>query len=273
MIARRLDVRDASFAVHVSGSGPVLLLVHGFPLDHSMWNAQAALAEVARLVVPDLRGFGGSTRGAGIESVAQMADDVAAILADEFAAGTTDRGAIVCGLSMGGYVAQAVAARHPAVVRGLILVDTRLEADSPEARAGRADLAERVGRLGSRIAAEAMVPKLLATSSTGTASRDRLEAELRRMILDTDPETIRMALAALAGRPDMTEAMGRIDVPTLAIVGEEDLITPPDVVRRFVEVMPRAELVVLPGCGHMPPMESPAAFNRTVASFLAANVG
>lgn len=271
MSARRLDVRDASFAVHVSGGGPVLLLVHGFPLDHSMWDAQAPLAEVARLVVPDLRGFGGSTRGAGIESVAQMADDVAAILADELAAGTTDRRAIICGLSMGGYVAQALAVRHPAVVRGLILVDTRLEADSPEARAGRTDLAERVGRLGSRIAAEAMVPKLLAPSCAGTA-RDRLEAELRRMILGTDPETIRMALAALAGRPDMTEAMGRVDVPTLAIVGEEDAITPPDVMRRFVEVMPGAELVVLPGCGHMPPMESPAAFNRTVASFLAANV-
>lgn len=273
MTARRLDVRDASFAVHVSGGGPPLVLVHGFPLDHSMWDAQAPLAELARLVVPDLRGFGGSTRGEGIESVAQMADDVAAILAAELPSERADRGTIVCGLSMGGYIAQALASRHPSLVRGLILVDTRLEADSPEARAGRADLAERVGRLGSRIAAEAMVPKLLAASSAGTARRDHLEAELRRMIFGTDPATIRMALAALAGRPDMTEAMGRVDVPTLAIVGEEDAITPPDVVRRFVEVMPRAELVVLPGCGHMPPMESPAAFNRAVASFLAANGG
>ena len=154
-------VRGGSLAVHLSGDGPMLVLLHGFPLDHRMWAGQDPLADVATLVAVDLRGFGGSRQAGGPTSIRQMADDVATVVKTLEPGGR----AIVCGLSMGGYVAEHLAVHHPEVVRGLVLVDTRLEADTDAARAGRLDLAERVARVGSRIAAEAMVPKLLAAST------------------------------------------------------------------------------------------------------------
>lgn len=256
-------VRGGSIAVHVAGEGPLLLFIHGFPLDHRMWAAQTSLADVATLVMPDLRGFGGSLAAAPIESIRQLADDSAAVI---HAIAPGER-AVVCGLSMGGYVAEQMAVHHPEVVRGLVLVDTRIEADTEAARAGRRDLAERVARVGSRIAAEAMVPKLLAPTSDQRL-RSPVAESLRRMILEADAATIQQALAALADRPDMTDAMRAVRVPTLLIVGEQDSITPPEVMRAITGVMPQARLAVVPGCGHMTPMEDADAFNRLVRDFL-----
>ncbi|MBM4059261.1 MAG: alpha/beta fold hydrolase, partial [Planctomycetes bacterium] len=152
-----IPVGDAEVAVHTAGSGVPLLLLHAFPLDHSMWLGQQPLADQVRLIVPDLRGFGAS-RGGPPESMAQLADDTVALLDALHVAGP----AVVCGVSMGGYVAQHVAVRHPDRVAALILVDTKLEADTLEARAGRAELAAKVGRLGLGILADAMIPRLLA---------------------------------------------------------------------------------------------------------------
>lgn len=260
---RHVAVRGGSIAVHVAGEGPPLVCIHGFPLDHRMWAFQEPLADVATLVMPDLRGFGESLGAGPIESIRQLADDCAAVIR----AVVPGERAVVCGLSMGGYVAEHLAVHHPEVVRGLILVDTRIEADTDAARAGRRDLAARVARVGSRIAAEAMVPKLLAPTSD-QGRRSPVAESLHRMILEADPATIQQALAALADRPDMTEAMRAVRVPTLLIVGEEDSITPPEVMRSIPQVVPQASLAVLPGCGHMTPMEDPEAFNRLVRGFL-----
>lgn len=261
----QIDLGDVMLTVHSRGSGPPLVLLHGFPFDHRMWSGQEPLADSLRVVAPDLRGFGGSTAGDGIESIRQLADDVARLM-DALHLKT---GAILCGLSMGGYVAQQLAVHHPSKFRGLILVDTRLEADTDAVRAGRAELAASVGRLGSRVAAEAMVPKLLAASTAGSPARRTVEEELRRMILSTSPETIIAALAALAARPDMRSAMAAVRVPTLLVVGEEDVITPPEAMRTILDVMPHAELLVVPGCGHMTPMERPEIFNRAMIDFVA----
>lgn len=264
MTTRHVAIRGGSIAVHIAGNGPPLLLLHGFPLDHRMWAFQEPLADAATLVMPDLRGFGESRAAAPIESIRQLADDCAEVIA------AIDRGgrAVVCGLSMGGYVAEHVAVHHPDLVRGLILVDTRVEADTEAARAGRRDLAERVARVGSRIAAEAMVPKLLAATSD-QRRRSPIADRLYQMILEADAATIQQALAALADRPDMTEPMRAVRVPTLLVVGKEDSITPPEVMRSIAQVMPQSSLTVLPGCGHMTPMEDPDAFNRLVRDFLA----
>jgi len=254
-----------SLAVHTRGSGLPLLLLHGFPLDHGMWSGQEPLADEVRLIVPDQRGFGGSA-GPPPESIAQLADDAVALLD----ALHVVEPAVVCGLSMGGYVAQHVAVRHPGRVRALVLVDTKLEADTPEARAGRAKLAATVERVGQRAVAEAMIPNLLARSEAARArpTRPEVEAALERTITATPVATITAALAALGARPDMVEPMRGVTVPVLLVVGAEDAITPPECMERAERVFARPRLFVMPHCGHMAPLEDPATFNAAVAEFL-----
>ena len=261
-----LPVGGTTFAVHTRGSGVPLLLLHAFPLDHGMWEAQEPLSESLRLIVPDQRGFGGSSGQPPIASIAAMADDAVALL-DALHVGEP---AFVCGVSMGGYVAQHVAARHPERVRGLILCDTKLEADTPEARAGRASLAAKVGRLGTEILADAMLGKLLAHGETARADERRpaVEALLRRMIGRQRAETVQAALAAMGQRPDMTETLRRLTVPTLLVVGAEDTFTPPETMQRMETLLPDARLLIVPAAGHLVPLEAPQVFNAAVAEFL-----
>jgi len=266
MHTHHVALADVHLAVHTHGAGRPLLLLHAFPLDHRMWIGQEPLAEQFRLIVPDQRGFG-SSRSAGCPaSIEQLADDAVAILD----ALHVNEPAIVCGCSMGGYVAQHVAIHHPARVRSLILVDTKLEADTPEARAARADLAAKVQRLGPEIVAAAMVPRLLTATPEANvvARRGEIEALLRRMILEQPVSTIVAALAALAARPDMTGCMQHIDVPTLLVVGADDQITPPECLTRAEEIIPGARLLIVPHAGHMTPLETPSIFNAAVLAFL-----
>jgi pimeloyl-ACP methyl ester carboxylesterase len=258
-------VGGTRLAVHTAGSGLPLVLLHAFPLDHSMWALQEPLAEQVRLVVPDLRGFGGSDEGVP-EGITALADDVVALLD---ALHVSDP-AVICGISMGGYVAQHVAARHPDRVAAVILVATKLEADSAEARAGRSDLAAKVGRLGLGILADAMIPRLLADSAEarGAPGRAHVEALLRRTILMQRVETVQAALAALGSRPDMTDALRRLRPPALLVAGAEDAITPPACLEAAEAIIPKAKLLIVPGAGHMVPLEQPAVFNAAVLEFL-----
>jgi 3-oxoadipate enol-lactonase len=265
MPVHHLAVRDTHLAVFTTGSGLPLVLLHAFPLDHGMWERQLPLAEHARLIIPDLRGFGGSGERLP-ESIDQLADDVIALLDGLH----VDGPAVICGVSMGGYVAQHVVARHPGRVAAVILVDTKLEADTPEARAGRADLAAKVGRLGQGILADAMIPRLLGHSPEARSAPGRKEAEalLRRLILAQPVATIQAALAALGDRPDMTDAMGQARPPMLLVVGREDAITPPTCLQAAEEVIPDAKLLEVPHAGHMTPLEQPGIFNEAVLEFL-----
>src|SRR5438876_2958689 len=141
------------------GAGVPLLLVHGYPLDHSMWQAQIdALLDICRVIAPDLRGFGGSDVTLGTLTMEQMADDLAALLN----ALKINERITFCGLSMGGYVAWQFALRHRSRLAKLILCDTRAAADSPEAAAGRRKTAEKVLAEGASVAAEGLIPKLFA---------------------------------------------------------------------------------------------------------------
>ena len=268
MHTHHLAVRDTRLTVHSSGSGLPVVLLHAFPLDHGMWERQAPLTESVRLIVPDLRGFGGS--GSVPDSIAGFADDVAAVLD----ALHVERPAVICGISMGGYVAQHVAARHPDRVAALVLVDTRLEADTPEARTNRVELAGKVGRLGQSILADAMIPRLLAAvrsdaDATAIARRAENDALLREMIERQRVPTIQGALAALGDRPDMTEAMRHVRAPTLLVAGAEDQITPPACLETAEELIPNAKLLIVPAAGHLVPLEAPEIFNRALLEFLA----
>ena len=268
MPVHHVPAAGTSFAVHTAGSGLPLVLLHGFPLDHRMWSGQAPLAGNVRLIVPDLRGFGGSG-GSVAASIAALADDVAAVLDALHVAAP----AVICGLSMGGYVAQHLAVRHPQKVAALVLVDTKLEADTPEARAARVDLAAKVGRLGPQILADAMLPRLLAAAAHDASARGSHEALLRRIIAEQPVAAIQAALAALGDRPDMTAPLRDVRVPTLLVVGSEDAITPPECLERAARIMPCTRLLIVPGAGHMTPLEAPAEFNAAVLEFLRAPPG
>lgn len=262
-------VRDTRLAVQTSGSGLPLVLLHAFPLDHGMWRRQEPLAESLRLIVPDLRGFGGST-GSVPGGIADLADDVAELLD----AVHLERPAVICGVSMGGYVAQHVAVRHPDRVAALVLVDTKLEADTPEARAARADLAGKVGRLGQSILADAMIPRLLAVPRSDAdplvVARHAENRLLLQSLIERQPvATIQAALAALGDRPDMTDAMRHVSVPTLLVVGAEDQITPPACLEAAEAIIPNAKLLIVPAAGHLVPLETPEVFNHAVLEFLA----
>jgi pimeloyl-ACP methyl ester carboxylesterase len=264
-----VPVRDTRLAVQTVGSGLPLVLLHAFPLDHGMWLRQEPLGESLRLIVPDLRGFGGST-GSVPRGIADLADDVAALLDGLH----LERPAVICGVSMGGYVAQHVAARHPDHVAALVLVDTKLEADTPEARAARVDLAGKVGRLGQSILADAMIPRLLAVprsdADPAVVARHAENRALLQALVERQPvATIQAALAALGDRPDMTDAMRHVAVPTLLVVGAEDQITPPACLEAAEAIIPRAKLLIVPAAGHLVPLEAPEVFNRALGEFLA----
>jgi pimeloyl-ACP methyl ester carboxylesterase len=244
----------------------VVLLVHGFPLNRSMWDPQlGVLRERARVIVPDLRGFGASEAGpAGALSMQQHADDLAGLLDN---LGVTQP-VIFCGLSMGGYIAFPFWRRHRQRVAAFVLADTRATPDGAEERQRRLAMADEVERSGSpQPALDLMLPRLFAPSLWQGAPAREL---VRVMIASTAPRTIADGARGVAARPDSLDVLPGVDVPTLVIVGEHDLITPPAESERMVERLPNARLEVIPQAGHMANFENTDAFNEALAGFLSA---
>jgi 3-oxoadipate enol-lactonase len=247
----------------VRGEGPALLLFHAFPLGLFMWDAQVeALRATHRVVRFDARGFGGSDIGDGPLTMERIADDGAALL-DHLG---IERAA-VAGCSMGGYAAFAFVRRHPQRLAGLVLQDTRAGADTAEAKANRATLAAKVLAEGASAAVEAFLPKLV--GETTRRERPGVLAGLQERILATAPQTIANALHGLAARADSRETLPTIAVPTLVLVGAEDLLTPPSEAATMAAAIPRARLDVIPGAGHLANLESPDAVNAALRAFLA----
>lgn len=245
------------------GQGKPVVLLHAFPLSRAMWRPQVeALQGECRLLVPDLRGFGGTSPFPGTPSVEAMADDVAALLR----ALAIVEPVVVGGLSMGGYVALAFARRHAPRLRALILADTRAEPDTPE---GKANRNQTIAFAQAHSAAEvigSMLPKLLGEETR----RDRPEVaeEVRRIAAAQSPAAIVAALQALRDRPDARPGLGAVRVPTLVVVGSEDTLTPPAMAQTLAAGMAGAQLVTIAGAGHLSNLEQPAAFNEAVRSFL-----
>ncbi len=261
-----IETGDTALHVRVEGSGTaVLLLVHGFPFHGGMWDAQlGALPDGWRGLAPDLRGFGESPAGDREDwSMDLFADDLALLLD-----GLDLDAVTLCGLSMGGYVAFAFWRRHRDRVRALVLADTRAGADDEAGRANRRAVAEEVLEKGSGVVAQAMVPKLLAPGTR--AGRPDVVARVRAMIRGTEPRTIARTQLAMAARPDSVPDLPGIDVPTLVVAGSEDALTGPDTARSLADGVPGARLDIIPGAGHLSPMERPDAFNRVLGDWLRA---
>ena len=259
-----ISIGDISLNVLERGRGKPLVLVHGFPLDQTMWQRQIDdLAGDCRVIAPDLRGFGASGVTLGTVTMARMADDLAAMLDG---LGVREPVAF-CGLSMGGYVGWQFALRHRSRAARLILCDTRAVADSPEAAAGRLKTAERVVAEGASVVAEAMLGKHFAPA-TLEQQPDLVEAT-RQVMLRTAPEGIAAALRGMAERPDVSGHLAEFDVPALVICGEHDAISPASEMRGIAERLPQAQFMEIKDAGHMAPLERPVAVNAALREFLA----
>ena len=246
-----------------AGNGIPLLLIHGYPLDRTLWQPQVdGLADIARVIAPDLRGFGQSDAPKGAYTMETHAEDLRALL-DVL---QVER-AVVCGLSMGGYIALAFWSKYTDRVRGLILVDTRAGADAPAARQARLDMVEQVKQHGSAPAADAMLSRVLAESTR--QSRPDVVESIHAMMLRQPPVGIIGAQLGMAERPDSTPTLPTITVPTLVVFGAEDVITPAETEgRSLADAIPGAKLVIIPNAGHLSNLEQSEVFNAAVREFL-----
>ncbi len=236
-----------------AGEGRLALFIHGFPLDHSLWLDQlAGLAHVRRCVAVDLRGFGRSDPVVEPAlSMEMLADDVAELI-EALGADSAD----IVGLSMGGYVALALWELRPAVVRTLTLADTRAAADGPDARQKRQHTIDLVLDQGRGALAAEVIRSLLAPGPTAP-----VQARVRSMVEGTRYETIVAALQGMRDRQDRTHVLPTISVPALVVGGEQDPSTPPAQMRALAQAIPGARTVIVPGAGHLAPLERPADVN------------
>lgn len=246
-----------------AGRGLPVVLLHAFPLDRRMWDPQrAALARGYRVITPDFRGHGESAVPEEDSTMERLAEDLRGLLE-----ALRLEPVVLGGLSMGGYAAFAFLRRYPARVRALILADTRAGADTEEGRQARLENAALAERAGSAAIAERLLPKLLGASTH--ASNPQLVAAVREMILSTSPAGIARALRGMAARPDSTPLLAAIQVPTLVLVGEEDVLTPPAEAQAMAGAIPGAKLERIPAAGHLSNLEQPARFTPALEEFLA----
>jgi YbgC/YbaW family acyl-CoA thioester hydrolase len=258
---QRVTVNGVGLAVDVAGDGPAILFVHGYPLDRSIWRHQMEHLDGWRRIAPDLRGMGQSDAPDLGYSMTTYADDLAALL-DSLGVDQV----VLCGLSMGGYVAFEFLRRHRTRVRGLILVDTRAENDSAEGRRSRDAAAQAAREDGTRAVAAAMLPKLFAEETEEAVGEPWRQVE--RVIVATPIPGIVGALAAMRDRPDSTSLLESLDLPSLIIVGEHDRITPPASSHRMAAALAGSHLEVVHGAGHLSPVEKPEAVTEVMRKFV-----
>jgi pimeloyl-ACP methyl ester carboxylesterase len=239
-----------------------LLMIHAFPLNARMWEPQFALAASGwHVIAPHLRNFDQSFRDPAASTIDDYAGDVIDLL-DALHV----QEAVVCGLSLGGYVAFAVLRHAARYVRGLILADTRSQADTPEGVENRKRVLQSLSAKGVAAVVDEMIPKLLGASSL--ASQPALSDRVRAIALSNPAEAIEGAIRALMTRPDSTALLPTIHCPTLIIVGEEDAITPPALSEEMHGAIAGSKLVSISKAGHLSSLEQPDVFNAAVAAFL-----
>jgi len=230
-----------------AGQGAPLVLVHGYPLDHTIWyDVVSALENDFALLLPDLRGFGLSGVVESQFTIADMASDIAGLL-DHLGIEKTH----IAGHSMGGYVALAFARLYPQRVSGLGLVSTQAPADTPDRKQGRYSAAEEIMKSGVQPVAEGMSPKL--------TPDERVQAFVRSLIAALRPAGLAGALKAMAERDDSTSILSSFSFPVVVVHGDVDELIPVQRAREIVIENPQATLNELSGVGHMPMMEDPQA--------------
>jgi 3-oxoadipate enol-lactonase len=242
-----------------------IVLIHGFPFSSEMWKGQMQVLQDIkknlRVITHDLRGHGQSDVGDGQYSIELLVDDLIALL-DYLKISET----ILCGFSMGGYIALRAIERNPDRFNALILCDTMSAADSDEAKIRRANSIKLVKKEGVGRFAEGFLKAVFAPKTFDT--NPGIIDETRRMVLSNSPLGICGALLAMAGRTDTTEALSKINVPTLILVGEHDAVTPPSAAKNMHDRIPNSKLHLIENAGHMSNLENPVMFNKHLTKFL-----
>lgn len=264
-VIRRAGGGVSAVAAHVGDGFPSVVLLHGFPFDHTMWSAQlVALRRHGTLLAPDLPGMGRSELPSTQFAPLTMADYAADVVAwmDHFGFLRP----VVVGLSMGGYIAFELWRRYRSRVGALVLMDTKPQADGPEAQAGRRAMADTIQAGGMAAVVDGMIEKVLGATTRQT--RPDVVERLRRVILATEPAGAVAALHAMMYRADSSADLATIDVPTAVIVGEEDALTPVEVAREMADGIPGATFRAVPGAGHVSAMEAPDVVSTALSEFL-----
>lgn len=257
-----LNGSEAFYMEPGNPNGLPIVLIHGFPFSHEMWEPQiAVLQKRFRVVAYDLRGHGESEAGDGQYTLEFFVDDLIALL--DF---LKIQKAILCGLSIGGYIALRAVERNPERIGALILADTQAKADFNEAKLKRAAAIKSVKTNGVRAYAESFVKAVFAPQSL--EERKDIVERIRHIIQSNSSLGICGALLALVSRTDTTEALSAIKVPTMILVGEHDALTPPAASQEMHSRIANSEIHVIPNAAHMSNLENIEEFNRHVLNFL-----
>ncbi len=256
------QINGISLAFNDQGTGLPIVFLHAFPLNRTMWADQEnGLVSRFRVISIDLRGHGESDAPLWRYTLDQAADDVIGLL-DHLLI----RQAIFVGLSMGGYILFALYRRYADRVKGLVLANTRAQADTAEGKDARFQMAQTAYKNGPSAIADIMIPKLLSPASI--QARPELVRRVRMMIEGNHISGIAGDLMAMAERPDSTPLLQQITCPTQVIVGELDLPTPPSDAKLMADQIPNASLAVIPAAAHLSNLEQPDLFNDLIRTFV-----
>jgi pimeloyl-ACP methyl ester carboxylesterase len=253
----KININGLKFAYAVRGrTGPPLVLLHGFAMDRSIWVdlVESQLGD-QQVILPDLRGHGESDAPEGPYSMSLMAADLAYLLD---ALGIEQ--AIVCGHSMGGYVALAFAEHHPHKLAGLGLITTNAQADPAEKRAGRFTLIDQIRERGALAVAESLAPRL--------SSNPAVVGQAQHLICSITPQGLIGALLGMAERPDRTAQLPQVNVPALVVAGEADQITDFASAKAMADALPQGEFLGIPGVGHLPMSEAAVELGQGLRSLV-----
>lgn len=259
----RTKINNYEMAYEDKGSGLPVLFIHGYPLNRSLWQPQVeGLSNSGRILAPDLRGHGDSQPTNGPYSMDLLAADCVALLDSlELRAPV-----IVCGLSMGGYIALALYRNYPERLSGLILAATRAGADSAEGKKNRDQTANLAKEKGVEAVVESMLPKMMSPKTYQQNSE--LVDRIRKIMEATSLEGVLGDLMGMKERPDSRSLLETIDIPTLVIHGADDQIISTEETRQMYAQIPGAVLETVPDAGHLLNLEQPEIFNQAIRRFI-----
>jgi 3-oxoadipate enol-lactonase len=257
----RIKSAHAEISYDVLGDGPPIILLHPFPVNHEFWlPAAQALLTRYRLILPDLRGHGDSGLGEGPATMQKHAADINRIMNDA----KIDRAGFAA-VSIGGYATFEFLRSHRDRVSALVLCNTKAPADTSEARNARLKSAAEVMERGTEQFFESMLPKWLG-ESTRTARPDLVQSVLA-MMRKMSAENVAMVQSGMAERPDSVATLKTINVPTLIVTGEEDVITGTAEAELMRQHVARSQLKIIPKAGHYSPWECPTEVGELLREF------